>query len=96
MKRPRKECLACILSLAALALLLAFFTVLLTPKQHDHGAGWGQFRQEAEQSIDVLVVGSSMAYCRSISGRPCGPSGPGPSCLRSPAPSGSPGPATKS
>ena len=63
MKRPRKECLACILSLAALALLLAFFTVLLTPKQHDHGAGWGQFRQEAEQSIDVLVVGSSMAYC---------------------------------
>ena len=63
MTRRRKEGLALAVSLAALALLLAFFTVLLTPKQHDHGAVWGQFRQEAEQSIDVLVVGSSMAYC---------------------------------
>ena len=62
MKR-RNELLALLTSLAALVLLTVGLTRLLTPKQHDTGATWGQFLEEPEDSMDVLFFGSSLVYC---------------------------------
>ncbi len=62
-RRWRREALALAVSVTAVLLALAFLTRLLTPKQHDHGAAWGQFLKEERDSIDVLFLGSSMVYC---------------------------------
>ena len=59
----KKELLALVVSLAALAALLAGMTRLVTPKQHDFGAMWGHFLQEEADSIDVMFFGSSITYC---------------------------------
>lgn len=63
MKTRKKEALALIASLLVLALLLAFLTRLLTPKQHDYGSTWGHYLAETPDSTDLLFFGSSLVYC---------------------------------
>jgi hypothetical protein len=59
----RREALALVSVLLALALALAFMTRLTTPKQHAYGSVWGHFLQEEPDSEDVLFFGSSLVYC---------------------------------
>ena len=53
--------LACLL--AALALFCAVVTPILVPKRHDYGATWGYYADEPENTVDMLVLGSSLCYC---------------------------------
>ena len=63
MLRRNRIWLPALTSLLVLALLLGFFTALLTPKQHDYGSTWGHYRQEEKNTVDVLFIGSSITYC---------------------------------
>ena len=63
MQKRVKECIALLLALAVLIGALTWLTVLVTPKQHDYGSVWGHYRQEPEDSLDVLFFGSSIVYC---------------------------------
>jgi len=49
--------------LIILVAAICFLTALLTPKRFDFGATIPMFRQEANDSIDIAVFGSSPAYC---------------------------------
>ena len=66
MKTLKKELCAGLLCLLAALYILMQFTALTTPKQHDYGSTWGHFLQEAENSIDVLFIGSSLTYCNVV------------------------------
>ena len=49
-----------------LALLLGLVvraSYVLVPERTEYGAGWTMYRHEPERSVDVLIFGSSMAYC---------------------------------
>jgi hypothetical protein len=63
MSTRKKEVLGLLVCLLVAGLVLWRFTVLVTPKQHDYGATWGQFLQEEPDSIDVVFYGSSLTYC---------------------------------
>ena len=51
---------------AVLILLLALIaraSYVLMPPRTEYGAGWNMYRCEPAQSVDLLIFGSSMAYC---------------------------------
>ena len=45
------------------ALLLNFASDVLRPAHTDYGSTWSAFRAEPEDSLDVIYLGSSYAYC---------------------------------
>ena len=45
------------------ALLLNFAADVLRPAHTDYGSTWSAFRAEPEDSLDVIYLGSSYAYC---------------------------------
>ncbi len=59
----KKELAAGVCLLAALVLLCGAALPVLTPKRHDYGSVWGMYEKEPKNSVDVLVLGSSLAYC---------------------------------
>ena len=59
----KRELPALLCLLAVLGLFLAAAGAVLTPKRYDYGSTWGMYRQEPENSIDVLFFGSSLVYC---------------------------------
>lgn len=58
-----KEIIALVVFTLCLAAFIVFAQRVTTPKRYDYGSTWGQFAQEAENSIDVVFYGSSIAYC---------------------------------
>lgn len=58
-----KEPLFALGFLLTAALLLTFTGLLLRPAHTDYGSTWKAFLQEPEDSIDILYLGSSYAYC---------------------------------
>ncbi len=63
MKRIFLEIVAFVLTLCLLVGLAAWLGNIYMPSRLDSGATWHMFLEEKEQSVDVLVVGSSLAYC---------------------------------
>lgn len=72
-----KKCIKRIITEIA-AFLLALVTVLgvssylgyrYMPDRRDYGATWNMYRKEKEDSVDLMFVGSSMAYCDIIPAR---------------------------
>jgi hypothetical protein len=59
----KRELIAFILSLALFTGFLAVSGAVLKPKRVDFGSTWDLYRNEAPDSIDVLILGSSIAYC---------------------------------
>ena len=45
------------------ALLVSFAAFVLRPVHNDYGSTWAQYLCEPEDSIDILFLGSSYAYC---------------------------------
>lgn len=58
-----KEPLWCVAFLLVAALLLHFAAAVLRPAHTDYGSTWAAYLCEPEDSIDVLFLGSSYAYC---------------------------------
>ena len=61
--RKRKEIVAIILALALFLSLSWAAAWLLMPVRTEYGSMWDAYRQEERDSIDLLVMGSSFAYC---------------------------------
>jgi len=59
----RREPLWCLGFLLTAALLLQFAAALCRPAHTNYGSTWREYLQEPENSIDVLFLGSSYAYC---------------------------------
>ena len=62
----KKLAIRLIVGLLLLALLLAFCYragFVLMPVYTAYGSGWNMYRQEPENSLDVLFFGSSLCYC---------------------------------
>lgn len=59
----RAELLGLLCLLLALGVFCAGATKLLTPRRHDYGATWDMYLKEERNSVDVLFLGSSLAYC---------------------------------
>lgn len=51
-----------LLLLCALALFVGVMTPVLKPKRNSYGCLWDAYLQEPEQTVDVLCIGSSVAY----------------------------------
>ena len=49
--------------LALLAALILRAGYVLPPERTEYGGGWSMYLEEPEDSIDVLFLGSSVAYC---------------------------------
>ena len=64
-KRPRRrrELLFAAAFLLVTALLLHFAAAVLRPAQTSYGSTWSAFLAEPEDSLDVIYLGSSFAYC---------------------------------
>lgn len=62
-KISRREPLWCVAFLLAAALLLGLSARVLRPAHTDYGSTWEAYLAEPENSIDVLFLGSSYAYC---------------------------------
>ena len=63
------------IEICAAALAFVLFVVIcyaggtaLLPERATYGAGWKDFRDEQKDSVDVLILGSSRAYCNFIPG----------------------------
>lgn len=65
MKRLRKgkECFFVLLFLLLTAVLVNFVSDVLRPAQVTYGSTWSAFRAEPKDSLDVIYLGSSFAYC---------------------------------
>ena len=59
----RRELVGILCLLAALGLFCGLSLRVLTPKRQQYGSVWGMFAREPADSLDVLVMGSSLAYC---------------------------------
>ena len=62
-KISRREPLWCLAFLLTAALLLHLCGNILRPAHTDYGSTWSAYLSEPENSIDVLFLGSSYAYC---------------------------------
>ena len=62
MKRGRECCFA-LLFLLLTAVLVNFVSDVLRPAQTTYGSTWSAFRAEPRDSLDVIYLGSSFAYC---------------------------------
>ena len=62
-KISRREPLWSLAFLLTVALLLHLCGNILRPAHTDYGSTWGAYLAEPEDSIDVLFLGSSYAYC---------------------------------
>lgn len=62
-KSVKNEIIALVVFVILTAAFIVFAERVTTPKRYDYGSTWGQFAQEAENSIDVVFYGSSIAYC---------------------------------
>ena len=72
MKKTKKIILEIIAFIVALTVLLGVTSYLgyrYMPDRRDYGATWNMYLKEKENSIDLMVVGSSMAYCDVIPAR---------------------------
>ena len=58
-----KECFFALLFLLLTAVMINFVSDVLRPAQTMYGATWSSFRAEPEDSLDVIYLGSSFAYC---------------------------------
>lgn len=58
-----KECFFALLFLLLTAVMVNFISDVLRPSQTMYGATWSAFRAEPEDSLDVIYLGSSFAYC---------------------------------
>lgn len=65
MKKLKKR-VSFIAFLLALILFIGAATMILTPIRNDLGANWGGFLEEEPNTIDVMFLGSSLAYCNII------------------------------
>lgn len=69
MKKVRKiiieitALLLCLILLIGLTYRMGF---VLMPERYDYGGTWNMYLEEKENSIDIMVVGSSHAYCNII------------------------------
>ena len=61
--KKRKELLFAAALLLVTALLLYFASDVLRPTRTDYGSTWSAFRAEPRDSLDVIYLGSSYAYC---------------------------------
>lgn len=61
--RRRKELLFAAAFLLITALLIQLAAAVLRPPHTDYGSTWSAYRQEPKNTIDVLYLGSSYAYC---------------------------------
>ena len=61
-----KEIVALVLFAALLAGFVGAYTQLVTPERKDYGSNWAAFLLEERDSLDVMVFGSSIAYCAVI------------------------------
>ena len=59
----KKELAGLLCLFLALALFHAVSVPVLMPKRCDYGSVWNMYLQEPEDSLDLLVFGSSLAYC---------------------------------
>lgn len=62
-KVSRRESLWCVAFLLTAALLLHLCGNILRPAHTDYGSTWQAYLAEPKDSIDVLFLGSSYAYC---------------------------------
>lgn len=62
-KISRREPLWCVAFVLAAVLLLNLCGDILRPAHTDYGSTWGAYLSEPRDSIDVLFLGSSYAYC---------------------------------
>lgn len=72
MKKIKKillEIIAFILSLTLLLGVTSYLGYRYMPDRRDYGATWNMYLKEKESSIDLMFVGSSMAYCDVIPAR---------------------------
>ncbi len=58
-----KEITAFLLSLAVITGICYYLPYKLMPPKYDYGALWNMYGEEPQDSIDVLFIGSSLAYC---------------------------------
>ena len=63
MKRKLSKILALCLCLLVVGSVTVYAGDLYLPERRDYGALWNQYEQEPENSVDLLVFGSSFAYC---------------------------------
>ncbi len=72
MKKVKKiilEIIAFILALAVLLGVTSYLGYRYMPDRLDYGATWNMYLKEKKNSIDLMFVGSSMAYCDVIPAR---------------------------
>ena len=62
-RRRRREVLFALVFVLLTALLIHFAAAVLRPSQTSYGSTWGAFLAEPEDSLDVIYLGSSYAYC---------------------------------
>ena len=63
MKKKIKEIIAFVLSLLLVTGACYYIPYKLMPPKYDYGALWNMYTEEPKDSIDVLIIGSSLAYC---------------------------------
>lgn len=61
--RKGRECFFALLFLLLTAVMINFVSDVLRPAQTIYGSTWSAFRREPEDSLDVIYLGSSFAYC---------------------------------
>lgn len=66
--RKMKWAAAAVLSLLIFTAVSYTAAWLLIPPRQSYGGTWENYRQEAEDSIDVLFFGSSLVYCNIVPG----------------------------
>ncbi len=62
-QKQRRELLFAAAFLVVTALLIHLAATVLRPPHNDYGSTWSAYRQEPKNTIDVLYLGSSYAYC---------------------------------
>lgn len=62
-RRLRREILFAAVFLLITAIFINFVSDVLRPAHRDYGSTWSAFRAEPRNSLDVIYLGSSYAYC---------------------------------